>query len=92
MQLRNMTPGYAALGAYLFSQAMWLAREVRQNGYARVNFLARDGYFVKVAFERLNEVLRLPVKRAMCAFRVRRRFPCNFPKQLTYCPCRCSST
>ena len=43
MQLRNMTPGYAALGAYLFSQAMWLAREVRQNGYARVNFLARDG-------------------------------------------------
>ena len=62
MQLRNMTPGYAALGAYLFSQAMWLAWEVRQNGYARVNFLARDGYYVKAAFEQLNEVLRLPVE------------------------------
>lgn len=41
MQLRDTSPGYAALGAYLFSQAMWLAREVQQNGYARVNFLAR---------------------------------------------------
>ena len=35
MQLRDTSPGYAALGAYLFSQAMWLAREVQQNGYAR---------------------------------------------------------
>ena len=62
MQLRNTSPGYAALGAYLFSQAMWLAREMQQNGYARVNFLARDGYYVKKAFERLNSVLRLPVE------------------------------
>ena len=62
MQLRDTSPGYAVLGAYLFSQAMWLAREVQQNGYARVNFLARDGYFVKAAFDRLNEVLRLPVE------------------------------
>lgn len=82
MQLRNMTPGYAALGAYLFSQAMWLAWEVRQNGYARVNFLARDGYFVKVAFERLNEVLRLPVETGYVRISRQAALPLQFPKTI----------
>lgn len=82
MQLRNMTPGYAALGAYLFSQAMWLAREVRQNGYARVNFLARDGYYVKAAFERLNEVLRLPVETGYVRISRQAALPLQFSKAI----------
>lgn len=82
MQLRNMTSGYAALGAYLFSQAMWLAREVRQNGYARVNFLARDGYYVKAAFERLNEVLCLPVETGYVRISRQAALPLQFPKAI----------
>ena len=82
MQLRDTSPGYAALGAYLFSQAMWLAWETRQNGYARVNFLARDGYFVKVAFERLNEVLRLPVETGYVRISRQAALPLQFPKAI----------
>ena len=82
MQLRDTSPGYAALGAYLFSQAMWLARETRQNGYARVNFLARDGYFVKVAFERLNEVLHLPVETGYVRISRQAALPLQFPKAI----------
>ncbi len=63
MQTRRMKDvGYTALGAYLFSQAMWLAWEVQKHGYDRLIFLARDGYWVKAAFDCLNEVLHLPVK------------------------------
>lgn len=63
MQTRRMKDtGYTALGAYLFSQAMWLAWEVRRHGYDRLIFLARDGYWVKAAFDALNEALHLPVK------------------------------
>lgn len=80
MQLREMTPGYAALGAYLFSQAMWLAQAVRQNGYAHLNFLARDGYFVMAAFERLNQVLGLPVKTGYVRISRRSALPLQFPK------------
>ena len=79
MQLRDTSQGYAALGAYLFSQAMWLAWEVQQNGYARVNFLARDGYYVKAAFERLNEVLRLPVETGYVRISRRAALPLQFP-------------
>ena len=82
MQLRNTSPGYAALGAYLFSQAMWLAREVQQNGYARVNFLARDGYYVKAAFERLNSVLRLPVETGYVRISRQAALPLQFPKAI----------
>lgn len=82
MQLRNTSPGYAALGAYLFSQAMWLARETRQNGYARVNFLARDGYYVKAAFERLNEVLCLPVETGYVRISRQAALPLQFPKAI----------
>lgn len=80
MQLREMTAGYAALGAYLFSQAMWLARAVRQNGFTRLNFLARDGYFVKAAFERLNVVLRLPVETGYVRISRRSALPLQFPQ------------
>lgn len=82
MQLRDTSPGYAVLGAYLFSQAMWLAREVQQNGYARVNFLARDGYFVKAAFDRLNEVLRLPVETGYVRISRQAALPLQFPKAI----------
>lgn len=82
MQLRDTSPGYAALGAYLFSQAMWLAREVQQNGYARVNFLARDGYYVKKAFDCLNEVLRLPVETGYVRISRRAALPLQFPKAI----------
>lgn len=82
MQLRDTSPGYAALGAYLFSQAMWLAWETRQNGYARVNFLARDGYFVKVAFERLNSVLRLPVETGYVRISRQAALPLQFSKAI----------
>ena len=82
MQLRDTSPGYAALGAYLFSQAMWLAREVQQNGYARVNFLARDGYYVKKAFERLNSVLHLPVETGYVRISRQAALPLQFPKTI----------
>lgn len=63
MQLRHMQDdGYTALGAYLFSQAMWLAWAVERHGYDTLVFLARDGYWVKEAFDCLNAVLHLPVR------------------------------
>ena len=67
MQLRDTSPGYAVLGAYLFSQAMWLAR---------------DGYFVKAAFDRLNEVLRLPVETGYVRISRQAALPLQFPKAI----------
>lgn len=63
MQLRHVQDdGYTALGAYWFSQAMWLAWQVQRHGYDTLIFLARDGYWVKEAFDCLNAVFQLPVR------------------------------
>ena len=43
--------GYGMLGPYLLAQAMWLAREMQQGGFDRLVFLARDGFWVKQAFD-----------------------------------------
>lgn len=44
-------PVHAALGMYLFSGAAWLAQEMQQGGFDRIVFIARDGYWLKQAYD-----------------------------------------
>lgn len=53
--------GYGGLGMYLFSHAMWLIGEVQRGGFERVNFMARDGWMVKAAFDRVSAAIGLDV-------------------------------
>ena len=43
--------GIWAMGPYLFAIARWLARLCRRDGFAQVNFVARDGWLPMQAFE-----------------------------------------
>ncbi|MBQ8556789.1 MAG: hypothetical protein IJ438_13100 [Clostridia bacterium] len=70
--------GYGALGMYLFSHAMWLADEVRRGGFDRVVFLARDGFYVKEAFDRVKEALALPVETSYVRISRQAAFPLHF--------------
>ena len=70
--------GYGKLGQYLFSQAMWLAEEMRRGGYERLVFLARDGYWVKQAFDRIAAAMGLSVETDYVRISRQAAFPLHF--------------
>lgn len=43
--------GYECIGPLLYGFSEWLYTKVNNNNYSRVNFLAREGLFLKKAFE-----------------------------------------
>ncbi len=49
--------GYATMGMHIFGIAKWMLDIVRNNGYKKVVFLARDGYVIKPVFEKLCKAL-----------------------------------
>lgn len=48
--------GYGVLGMHLFAIADWLQREMRQEGFERLCFMARDGYLPMQAYEALRKI------------------------------------
>ena len=70
--------GYGALGMYLMGNATWLLNEAKNEQYDSINFLARDGYFIKAAFELLNECWHVPVKSNYIRISRRAVFPLHF--------------
>ena len=47
--------GYYAFGMHLFGLAKWLLDDTSQSGYDTIHFVARDGYFVKEAYDRISK-------------------------------------
>lgn len=43
--------GYYCAGMFLFSEASWLLKEGTERGISTIHFVARDGYFVKKAYD-----------------------------------------
>ncbi len=67
-----------AFGMYLLSNALWLADEIQRAGIQRLNFLARDGYLVKAAFEQVCAALHLPVETGYVRISRQAAFPLHF--------------
>lgn len=49
--------GYALLGPYLFAMVRWLYESAISKGYNCIHFIARDGFLMKQAFEKLQPYL-----------------------------------
>lgn len=69
---------YGAFGMYLLSNALWLTEEVCRGGFERMNFLARDGCYVRQAFETVRDALHLPVDTAYVRISRQAAFPLHF--------------
>ncbi len=77
----DATPqAYGAFGMHLFSTAMWLVDECCRSGFDRVNFLARDGYLVKQAFDLVRDALKLPIETGYVRISRQAVFPLHFGK------------
>jgi HAD superfamily hydrolase (TIGR01549 family) len=50
--------GYFAFGMHLFGLARWLLDDAMKAGYETIHFVARDGYFVKQAYDLLSKQYR----------------------------------
>ena len=48
------TIGYYCAGMFLFSEAMWLINEGKRNKLSTIHFVARDGYWVKRAYDLIS--------------------------------------
>lgn len=70
--------GYGKFGLYLFSQAVWLAEEVRRGGFDRLVFLARDGWWVKQAFDCIAAATGLTVRTDYVRISRQAAFPLHF--------------
>lgn len=56
----NLNPhklGYTLLGPYLLAMVRWLYKNAVDKGYDCIHFIARDGYLMKLAFEKLQPYL-----------------------------------
>lgn len=80
--------GYGALGMYVLSHALWLADEMQRGGFERLNFLARDGYLMKEAFDLIARVGGLSVQTGYVRISRQAAFPLHFrtPEELTHLP------
>lgn len=54
--------GYYCAGMFLFSEAMWLIGEGRKNGLDTIHFVARDGYYVKRAYDLISSKIENTAK------------------------------
>ena len=81
-------PVHAAFGMYLFSNAVWLAREMQAGGFDRIVFLARDGYWVKRAYDLVTPALGVDVPSAYARISRQAAFPLHFslPEDLQTLP------
>jgi len=70
--------GYAMLGPYLFAHAVWLAQEMRRGGFDRMVFLARDGYWVKRAYDLVAPALGVEVPSAYVRISRQAALPLHF--------------
>lgn len=80
--------GYGALGMYVLSHALWLADEMTRGGFDRLNFLSRDGWLVKQAFDLVKEAAGLPVETGYVRISRQAVFPLHFacPEDLERLP------
>ena len=81
-------PVHAAFGMYLFSNAAWLAREMQAGGFDRIVFLARDGYWVKRAYDLVAPALGVDVPSVYARISRQAAFPLHFssPEDLQMLP------
>ncbi len=70
--------GYGALGMYLFSHAVWLAQEMQRGGFDRIVFIARDGYWVKRAYDLVAPALGVEVPSDYVRISRQAAFPLHF--------------
>lgn len=49
--------GYYCLGSFLYSEAMWLYHSSIEKGIDKIHFVARDGYWIKKAYDTIHKVL-----------------------------------
>ena len=69
---------YGALGMYMFSHAVWLAKEMQRGGFDRIVFLARDGYWVKRAYDVVAPALGVHVPSDYVRISRQAAFPLHF--------------
>ena len=80
--------GYAALGMYVLSHALWLAEEMQRGGFDRLNFLARDGHLIRTAFDLITRGAGLKVETGYVRVSRQAVFPLHFhaPEELAALP------
>ena len=69
---------YGALGMYMFSHAVWLAKEMQRGGFDRIVFIARDGYWVKRAYDVVAPALGVDVPSDYVRISRQAAFPLHF--------------
>ena len=75
---QSADPVSAALGMYLFSNAAWLAWEMQQGGFDRIVFIARDGWWVKQAYDIIAPSLGVGVPSDYVRISRQAAFPLHF--------------
>lgn len=70
--------GYGALGMYIFSHAVWLAQEMQRGGFDRIVFIARDGYWVKRAYDLVAPAMGVTVPSDYVRISRQAAFPLHF--------------
>lgn len=80
--------GYGALGMYVLSHVLWLADEVQRGGFDHLNFIARDGYLMKCAFDLVAQHAGLSVRTGYVRISRQAAFPLHFrtPEGLAQLP------
>ena len=69
---------YGALGMYMFSHAVWLAKEMQRGGFEHIVFIARDGYWVKRAYDVVAPALGVDVPSDYVRISRQAAFPLHF--------------
>ena len=79
---------YGALGMYMFSHAVWLAKEMQRGSFERIVFIARDGYWVKRAYDVVAPALGVHVPSDYVRISRKAAFPLHFhqPEDLARMP------
>lgn len=79
---------YGALGMYMFSHAVWLAKEMQRGSFERIVFIARDGYWVKRAYDVVAPALGVHVPSDYVRISRKAAFPLHFhqPEDLAQMP------
>lgn len=69
---------YGALGMYMFAHAVWLAKEMQRGCFDRIVFIARDGYWVKRAYDVVAPALGVDVPSDYVRISRQAAFPLHF--------------
>lgn len=79
---------YGALGMYMFSHAVWLAKEMQRGRFDRIVFIARDGYWAKRAYDVVAPAMGVQVPSDYVRISRKAAFSLHFrqPEELTQLP------